>query len=156
MQSHDLLPAFSLTPLCRGEKREIRYELSQAYRRMDSFRSPEVAFLVDELMNEHHVPGLSITVMQNDEIASLGYGKTVLELTTVYTADTLFDIVSSSGFLTVACVRLLVNDNENYPEMQYDAIMSTLLPGDFVIPGTGYTEGVTLEDILSYRSGMPS
>jgi hypothetical protein len=32
--------------------------------------------------------------------------------------------------------------------MQYDAVMSTLLPEDFVMSGEGYTEGVTVEDIL--------
>lgn len=98
---------------------------------------------------------ISIAVMQSDEIASLGYGKAVLEPTTVCTADILFDIASASEFLIAACVGLLVNNNENYPEVQYDAIMSTLLPGDFIIPGAGYTEGVTVEDIVS-RSGMPS
>jgi CubicO group peptidase (beta-lactamase class C family) len=33
--------------------------------------------------------------------------------------------------------------------------MAKLLPGDFVMPGQGY-EGVTLEDILSHRTGLAS
>ena len=32
--------------------------------------------------------------------------------------------------------------------------MSKLLPGDFVMPGEGYTETVTVEDVLSHRTGM--
>lgn len=33
--------------------------------------------------------------------------------------------------------------------------MSNLLPGDFVTSEAGYTESITVEDILSYRSGIP-
>ncbi|KAJ9252937.1 hypothetical protein DTO207G8_4457 [Paecilomyces variotii] len=33
--------------------------------------------------------------------------------------------------------------------------MSNLLPGDFVTSEAGYTESITVEDILSHRSGIP-
>jgi CubicO group peptidase (beta-lactamase class C family) len=121
---------------------------------MDFFHSPRFSSHVEELMNQHHVPGLAIAIVQNDQVASAGYGKASFEPPMPCTADTLFDIASSAKSLTAASVGLLVDDNENYPEMQYDAIMSSLLPDDFVMPGAGYTEGVTVEDILSHRTGM--
>ena len=105
-------------------------------------------------MNQHHVPGLTIAVVQNDQIASAGYGKACLEPPLPCTADTLFDIASSAKSLTAASVGLLVDDNKDYPEVRYDARVSSLLPDDFVMPGFGYTEGVTVEDILSHRTGM--
>ncbi|KAJ8131382.1 hypothetical protein O1611_g2241 [Lasiodiplodia mahajangana] len=57
--------------------------------------------------------------------------------------------------MTAASVALLVRDNDKYPDVQYDSIVSSLLPGDFVMPGQGYTEGVSIDDILGHRTGMP-
>jgi CubicO group peptidase (beta-lactamase class C family) len=121
---------------------------------MDFFNSPVFPSYVGALMDEHHVPGLAIAVVQNDQIASAGYGKAALDPAEPCTADTLFDVASSAKSLTAASVGLLVQDNENYPEVQYDATMSSLLPDDFVMSGVGYTEGVTVDDILSHRTGM--
>jgi CubicO group peptidase (beta-lactamase class C family) len=123
---------------------------------MELFDSPTFPGYVEKLMEENNVPGLAIALVQNNKIASAGYGKATLEPPTPCTADTLFDIASSAKSLTAASVGLLVNDNENYPEVQYDTVMSKLLPDDFVMPGVGYTEGVTVEDILSHRTGMPA
>jgi CubicO group peptidase (beta-lactamase class C family) len=121
---------------------------------MDFFISPEFPSYVEDLMREFHVPGLAIAIVQNHQVASAGYGKSSLTPPKPCTADTLFDVASLAKSLTAASVALLVQDNENYPEVQYDATMSSLLQDDFVMPGIGYTEGVTLEDILSHRSGM--
>ena len=70
------------------------------------------------------------------------------------TADTLFDIASSAKCLTAASVGLLIDDNENYPEVQYNATMSSLLPDDFVMSSDDYTRSITVEDILSHRTGL--
>ncbi|KAJ5619711.1 hypothetical protein N7510_003695 [Penicillium lagena] len=116
---------------------------------MELFHSSDFQSHVDDLMVEHHVPGLAIAIVQNETTASAGYGKSSLQPPKTCTADTLFDIASASKSLTAASVALLVND-EKYPEVQWEATMSSLLPGEFEIPG------VTVEDILSHRSGMPS
>ncbi|KAJ9646233.1 uncharacterized protein PV06_02053 [Exophiala oligosperma] len=123
---------------------------------MESFESDAFTNRVQALMNQHHVPGVSIALVQNDQIASRGYGSACLDPPIPCTPDTLFDIASSSKSLTAGCVGLLVDDDERYPEIRWDTILSELLPEDFVMPGVGYTEGVTIEDILSHRSGMPS
>lgn len=105
-------------------------------------------------MKQHHVPGLAIAIVQNETIASAGYGKASLDPSKPCTADTLFDIASASKSLTAASVGLLVHDDKKYPEVQYEATMSSLLPDDFVMSGEGYTGGVTVEDVLSHRTGM--
>lgn len=114
---------------------------------------PNFTSLVTDLLKQHHIPGLSLAVVHNNEIASMGYGLASVEDSTTCTGDTLFDIASSSKSLTAASVALLVDDRK-HPKVQYDALMSDLLPDDFVMSEKGYTEGVTVEDILSHRTGM--
>lgn len=123
---------------------------------MEFFHSPKFSSHVDDLMEQYHVPGLAIALVQNDRIASAGFGKASLEPSSYCTADTLFDIASLAKSLTAASVALLVDDNKNHPEVQYTATMSSLLPDDFVMKDAGYTEGVTVEDVLSHRTGMPA
>jgi CubicO group peptidase (beta-lactamase class C family) len=50
-------------------------------------------------------------------------------------------------------VALLVDD-EKYPDVQWITPVSKLLPDDFVLPDPYLTEQVTIEDILSHRSGI--
>lgn len=116
--------------------------------------STRFSSLLDGLMTEHHVPGLAIATVHNQSVVSVGYGKMCLEPPTPCTGDTLFDIASCAKSFTAAAVGLLVNDNDIHPEVQWEATMSSLLSDDFVMPGVGYTEAVTLDDILSHRSGM--
>ncbi|KIW09829.1 hypothetical protein PV08_11930 [Exophiala spinifera] len=122
---------------------------------MESFQSEVFTNRVQALMSQHHVPGVSIALVQNDQIASRGYGSATLDPVVPCTPDTLFDIASSSKSLTAGCVGLLVDDDERYPDVRWEAVLSELLPDDFVMSGVGYTEAVTVEDILSHRSGMP-
>ncbi|KAI1179534.1 beta-lactamase family protein [Nemania sp. FL0916] len=121
---------------------------------MDYVQSPSFAPRVEELMKKHHVPGLAVAVIEGERAFSAGYGLATVDPPKPCTSDTLFDIASSSKSMTAGAVALLVRDNDKYPDVQYDAIMSKLLPGDFVMPGEGYTEGVTVDDVLGHRTGM--
>ncbi|KAI1322053.1 beta-lactamase family protein [Xylariaceae sp. FL0255] len=121
---------------------------------MDSFRSKRFSARIRRLMELWHVPGLAVAVVQGEEIESKGYGVANLASAEPVTGSTLFDVASVSKTFTVAAVGLLVAE-KNYPEVQYTATMSSLLLDDFVIYKEGYTECVTLEDIFSYRTGLP-
>jgi CubicO group peptidase (beta-lactamase class C family) len=81
------------------------------------------------------------------------YGHAALPNDTI-TTDTLFDLASTSKSTTAGAVAILVDD-ENYPNVQWTTPVSKLLPDDFVLPTTRLTEEVTIEDILSHRSGIP-
>lgn len=120
---------------------------------MDYFRSTEFQAQVELLIKQHHVPGLAIAVIQDDEISSQGFGKARLEPPEPCTADTLFDIASCSKSFTAASIGLLVED-EAHPEVQYNTTMSSLLPEEFVMPKREYTDGVTLDDLLGHNTGM--
>lgn len=121
---------------------------------MELFSSASFFAHVNTLVKKHHVPGLAIAVTHNDHVASTGYGSSSLDPETPCTADTLFDVGSSAKSLTAASIALLVDDDK-YPEIQYEAVMSKLLPDDFVMSDAGYTENVTLDDMLGHRTGMP-
>lgn len=123
---------------------------------MDLFHSPDFTSHAEILMEEHHVPGLAIAIVHNETIASKGYGKQSLDPPMPCTADTLFNIASSSKSLTAASVALLVDDDVKYPEVQWEATMSSLLPDDFVMSTAAHTKGVTVEDVLSHRTGLAS
>ncbi|KAK7959816.1 beta-lactamase family protein [Apiospora aurea] len=121
----------------------------------DYIRSAAFNARIEAMMRSHHVPGLSLAIVHKGKTASAGWGKASLDPPKPCTPDTLFDIASCSKSLTAASVALLVDDHETYPEVRWDAVMSELLPDDFVMPGVAYTEDVTVDDILSHRTGMP-
>ncbi|KAF2019814.1 beta-lactamase/transpeptidase-like protein [Aaosphaeria arxii CBS 175.79] len=110
---------------------------------------------VEELMKEFHVPGISIAIVKKDDIQAKGYGYAKLSSDDKVTADTLFDCASTSKSFTASAVALLVQDDEKFPDVHWDTPVSKLLPDDFVLADPMYTEHVTIEDILSHRSGMP-
>ncbi len=124
---------------------------------MDLLHSEKFTKHVEDLMEEWHVPGLAIALVQDDKIDSRGFGKAdpYVDHPTAVTGDTVFDIASSSKSTTAAAIALLVEDDENYPQVQWDTPVSKLLPHDFVMASEEYTKGVTIEDILSHRSGLP-
>lgn len=105
-------------------------------------------------MKQNRVPGLSIAIVHADDVKSLAFGLSSVQDQTPCTTDTLFDIASSSKALTGGAIALLVND-ETFPQVQYDAKMSELLPDDFVLSEDSYTKTVTIDDLLGHRTGMP-
>lgn len=122
---------------------------------MDLIHSSAFATHVNELLQKWHTPGLAVAVVQNSTVAARGFGLATLDPPRNITPDTLFDIASCSKSLTAASVGLLAIDDLNYPQLQWDTPMSELLPEDFIMSGDGYTKQVTVEDILSHRSGFP-
>jgi CubicO group peptidase (beta-lactamase class C family) len=121
---------------------------------MDLFNSPTFSHHVETLMQKNRVPGLSIAIVQGDQVKSAGYGSASIEVQEPCTPDTLFDIASSSKSLTAAAIALLIEDI-NFPEVQYGSIMSELLPDDFVMSDELHTDTVTVDDLLGHHTGMP-
>lgn len=122
---------------------------------MDLLKSDGFAKHVAELLRDWHVHGVSIAVNQNGVVASKGFGHASLSPPNQCTGDTLFDIASCLKSLTAASVALLCDDEE-YPEVQWDATMSSLLPDEFVMSDESYTKAVTIEDVLCHGTGLAS
>ncbi|KAF5714386.1 hypothetical protein FGLOB1_3526 [Fusarium globosum] len=121
---------------------------------MDLFDSPMFSHRVETLMQSNRVPGLSIAIIRGDQVKSTGYGFASVKSQEPCTADTLFDIASSSKSLTAAAIALLVEDAK-FPGLQYDSLMSELLPDDFVMSDDLHTNTVTVDDLLGHHTGMP-
>ncbi|CAI7627395.1 unnamed protein product [Penicillium viridicatum] len=122
---------------------------------MELLDSSKFTSFVADLLHQYKVPGLSIAVVHNNDISSGGYGVASCEDNIPCTGDTLFDIASCSKSLTAGSVALLVDDKK-HPAVQYEALMSDLLPDDFVMQEKMYTDSITVEDVLSHRTGMAS
>jgi CubicO group peptidase (beta-lactamase class C family) len=71
--------------------------------------------------------------------------------------DTIIDTGGLSVPFTAAAVAKLVDDEERYPEVHWETPVRRLLDEFWLKShnGTNYTREVTLEDILSHRSGLP-
>ncbi|KAL6887364.1 beta-lactamase/transpeptidase-like protein [Trichoderma longibrachiatum] len=131
---------------------------AQTSRMITYFNSDDFKDTATSILNRFRVPGLAVAVVHNKDTASRAFGASAFASQPPQTAaksmttQTLFEIGSASMSLTAAAVALLVAD-ERYPDVRYDAEMAELLPGQFVMPGKKHM-GVTVEDILSHRTGM--
>lgn len=121
---------------------------------MELLQSAQFANHVQKLINHHSVTGIAISLVQDQKIVSLAVGKASLESSAAFTPDSLIPVGSLSKSLTAAAVALLVHDNERYPDVQYETPIASFLPDDFVMPGDDHND-ITLEDVLSHRTGMP-
>lgn len=119
---------------------------------MDFFQSTEFDDQVKRLMDDLHVPGFSAAMLHGDKTASKAYGVISVASGAPCTADSLFDIASAAKVLTALSVALLVEDEG---AVTYDTPVAELLPGDFVLSDPEYTKNVTVDDILSHRTGQP-
>lgn len=83
-----------------------------------------------------------------------GYGVASFPSTPV-TPSTLFYAGSTTKAFTSAIMATLVEDNENFPQVQWDTPVSSLIRDDFVLENEYTTTHTTIEDTLSHRTGLP-
>ncbi|KAF2158779.1 hypothetical protein M409DRAFT_38092 [Zasmidium cellare ATCC 36951] len=119
---------------------------------MDLLKSAEYRAHVHKLLERWHVPGVAIATLQDGEFYSAAVGKASLSPPKPCTPETLFNVASASKSLTAASVALLVED-ERFPNVKYEALLSEVLAEDFEMP-PGHPDLVTIEDMLSHRTGI--
>ncbi|KAJ9300888.1 hypothetical protein DTO271G3_2052 [Paecilomyces variotii] len=110
---------------------------------------------VDWALEHFQIPGVGIAVVRDNEIFSKGYGLSDIGASKRVTEHTLFFAGSTSKAHTAAAISLLIDDNVNYPEIQWDTTIHSLLPADFGLSDTWSTAHTTIVDMLSHRSGLP-
>ncbi|KAB8339166.1 hypothetical protein FH972_022101 [Carpinus fangiana] len=138
--------------------------------------TPELDALVLELLEEFHVPGLSIAIVHGAETFSKGYGHARIatvpsEQSVPMTPQTLQFTASTTKAFTALSLAQIVHTGDDdapqdvessttvdnsRPKTTWQTPVSLLLPGDFVLPTQELTNNVTVEDMLSHRTGMPS
>ncbi|KAL9621138.1 MAG: hypothetical protein Q9160_004389 [Pyrenula sp. 1 TL-2023] len=108
---------------------------------------------VNEILEHYHVPGLALTVIDNERTFAKGYGYRTLP-STAMTPETLFFTGSTGKAFTAGAASKLV-DNPKYPEIQWNTHLADVMREDFVLQDPYYTNHVTFEDALSHRTGLP-
>lgn len=119
--------------------------------------------LVQDAMSHWHVPGIAISIIDQHQITSHGYGVARLAKSKdqkengteapPITPNTLFNCASMSKSFTSAAMARLV-DNEELKDVQWRTPASKLCE-DVVFSNEEMTRDITMEDILCHRTGLP-
>ncbi|EXJ94611.1 hypothetical protein A1O1_03007 [Capronia coronata CBS 617.96] len=110
--------------------------------------------IVRDTLEKWHIQGMSVAVIEGEDIWTEGYGFATLPDVPVR-ASTLFHTGSTTKSFLAAAVSLVVHDNDKYGHVQWDTPISELIREDFVLEDEYATSRVTIEDALSHRTGMP-
>ena len=109
--------------------------------------------LTPKLMNELKVPGVSICLIQNKEIAfSKSFGVSDASLKTEVTEKTMFEACSMSKPVFAYLVLELVEQGK----LELDNPLYEYLPEEFVCIDEDYPKQITARMILSHTSGFPN
>jgi CubicO group peptidase (beta-lactamase class C family) len=97
-----------------------------------------------------HVPGLAIAVVQNDRVIFIrGYGIKEIGSAQPVTADTLFEIGSTTKAFTATAIAILADEKK----LSWDDPVRDHVPG-FHVSDPCTDALITLRDIASHRSGI--
>lgn len=140
-----LLPLALLFPLCLAQQ-QIFQPQSDSYSPLDTAFAKKVS----ETLEYFHIPGLSISIVNGSEIYAEGYGLASLP-STLAGPKTLYYAGSTTKAFTAAAISLLVDNGT----VTWKTRVSDLIRDDFVLSDDYATTHVTLEDMLSHRTGLP-
>jgi CubicO group peptidase (beta-lactamase class C family) len=105
---------------------------------------------VRDTMAAWHLPGLAIAVVQNDRVIFVkGYGIKEIGKSDVVTADTLFEIGSTTKAFTATAMAMLADEKK----LSWDDPVRNYVAG-FHISDPCTDALITLRDIASHRSGV--
>jgi CubicO group peptidase (beta-lactamase class C family) len=109
--------------------------------------------LTPQLMNELKIPGVSVCLIQNKEIAwSKCFGVSDASLQTKVTENTMFEACSMSKPVFAYLVLKLVEQGK----LELDKPLYEYLPEVFVCEDEDYPKQITARMILSHTSGLPN
>ncbi|TQV93740.1 penicillin-binding protein [Cordyceps javanica] len=115
----------------------------------------KLADFVGDVMDRWKFAGMSVAVVDGDDVYSQGYGYATLPDVKA-TADTLYFAGSTSKAFTAAAVAQLI-DGGNHSALAdgWSTTISSIIRNDFVMYEDWSTEHLTLDDAASHRTGMP-
>jgi CubicO group peptidase (beta-lactamase class C family) len=121
--------------------------------RSESFAAfiSELERLVPEVMEEWKVPGPTVAVVQNGEMAFVRpYGLRDVEADLKVTADTQFQLMSVAKSFTATGLALLVDERR----MDWKKPVREYIP-EFRLHDVVASDRVTVRDLLCHHSGLP-
>jgi CubicO group peptidase (beta-lactamase class C family) len=132
--------------------------LSQTYQKIEIAEYQNVQaridFFIEELMTCHDVPGLSVAVIDDFEIAwAKGYGVENTETRNPVTSNSLFEAASMSKTFSSIAALILANEYA----LDLDSNINNYLEA-WKVPDNEYTvnQKVTIRRILSHTAGLPT
>jgi CubicO group peptidase (beta-lactamase class C family) len=112
---------------------------------------PWLEEMINKVIRNGEVPGLSIAVVHGDEVVYLkGFGVREAGKPDTVGADTVFQIASLSKAISSTVVAALVSEGGT----SWDAKIASLDPS-FRLADPYPTSEVTIRDLFSHRSGLP-
>ncbi|MDD5189904.1 MAG: serine hydrolase [Dehalococcoidales bacterium] len=106
---------------------------------------------IRQQMTENKIPGLAISIVQNQETIYLhGFGRASLKKGTVVSPQTVFDLASCSKSFTALAVLLL--DYKGLIEL--DKPFTDYVP-EFKLDDNGESTVITVRELLNQTSGLP-
>lgn len=109
---------------------------------------------VQKTLEEFKVPGISIAVIDGDDIFAKGYGFATTPNEPVI-PETLFYAASTTKAYTAAIIAQLINSG-NYPELSkgWATPIASIVRDDFVLQDEWATNHLTLADAVCHRTGI--
>lgn len=112
---------------------------------------PRLEAFVRQITDKKLVPGLSIAIVQGDEVVFLrGFGVRELGKPATVDADTVFQLASVSKPLASTVVSALVGEGK----VSWDSRIRDIDPG-FALQDELAAAAVTVGDLFAHRSGLP-
>ncbi|RAK89625.1 penicillin-binding protein [Aspergillus costaricaensis CBS 115574] len=155
----DSLPCLVVKGVCDyadSHKNKIQAESSAMVLRQES--NPltlEFDALVDKLLEEWHIPGLTVSVVHGSSTYAKAYGYASFPSTPM-TTTSLFTTCSTTKAFTADAMSLAIDDSQSTPHpISWSTPVSSIIRDDFVLSTPSATTNTTIEDILSHRSGLP-
>ncbi|KAH7127364.1 beta-lactamase/transpeptidase-like protein [Dactylonectria macrodidyma] len=116
--------------------------------------TPNFVKFVEETLDEWKAVGMSIAVVDGDDVFSKGFGYATLPDKPA-TPDTLWYTGSTTKAFTTATLSHLI-ESKKYPELSkgWQTPISSIIREDFVTQDVWATNNLTLEDAASHRTGL--
>jgi CubicO group peptidase (beta-lactamase class C family) len=108
---------------------------------------------VEQAMRDWHVPGLALAVVKDDSVVYMrGFGTRTVGRDEPVDAHTSFAIASTTKAFTSMAVAMLVDEGK----LRWDDPVALHVPGFYVAADPGLSGELTVRDLLSHRTGLPT
>lgn len=107
----------------------------------------------EQAMRDWRVPGMAVAVVKDDSVVYMrGFGVRELGRPEPVDAHTSFAIASTTKAFTATAVAMLVDEGK----VRWDDPVSRHVPGFAVAADPGLSGELTVRDLLSHRTGLPT
>ncbi|KAK7104514.1 hypothetical protein V1264_019216 [Littorina saxatilis] len=131
----------------------IRFWIAVSATILDNQAQSEIDHVINTGIQCRNIPGLSVAIVKDGQVLlSKGYGVKDLDTQSPVTADTQFQIASTTKAFTAALLSNVVAGDSG---KKISTNVYKVLPGRFKFNNTLRSTYTTMEDLLAHRTGIP-